>query len=412
MSEAIARAVRDHLNDTTGKAPDAAAPAKPTKLELVQQESLPPSAPLEASALPSAPLETSAQPEAPPEVPDEWLSPGTPDEPPRAPDKPEPTATPEPELSLSLDDIDASFDAIFGEPTQSDAPPPRGGNEADQAEMAELFRQIAATYLAPIRDFMVALDMEESVPREWLEMCTPAVASLARSAQSSGLVELSLALSELEQAFLRAERGFAGGLVEADREALTNAYRKLVDLLPLAFNVEEERDRREPIIVQSLLRQVPDVRKVALDKLYAAGLTTLRMYYVAKPADISEAAGLPLALARRIVQRFAEYKRGLAAMAPSEDRSAEHARLEKLRARLELHHRDLEEKAAGQSAKDRSRMRQARSDTMLEINVLLARLGEIGLVERLERLPFQRKVAELAAYLETMQARAPGRSGA
>jgi len=35
--------------------------------------------------------------------------------------------------------------------------------------------------------------------------------------------------------------------------------------------------------------------------------------------------------------------------------------------------------------------------------VLLARLGEIGLVERIEKLPFQRKAEELERYLETQK---------
>jgi hypothetical protein len=40
---------------------------------------------------------------------------------------------------------------------------------------------------------------------------------------------------------------------------------------------------------------------------------------------------------------------------------------------------------------------------MLRVNVLLARLGEVALVEKLERLPFERKALELEAFLQTLE---------
>jgi hypothetical protein len=179
--------------------------------------------------------------------------------------------------------------------------------------------------------------------------------------------------------------------------------------MPDAFALDEERDRREPIIVQSLLRQVPDVRKVALDKLYAAGLTGLEMYYQAKAYDIAQAAGLPEALAERIVKRFSQYRREIATAPPDLERSHEHKKLAVLAARLANQNDAFASASLSWSADatgKKKRVRKERNETVLEVNVLLARLGEVDLVKQIEKLPFQGKVDALKAYLDEAKARA------
>jgi hypothetical protein len=57
-----------------------------------------------------------------------------------------------------------------------------------------------------------------------------------------------------------------------------------------------------------------------------------------------------------------------------------------------------------QAASDRRNARKQRIETLLRINLVLARLGEVDLVNELERVPFERKVAAIDAFLEAAKA--------
>ena len=87
----------------------------------------------------------------------------------------------------------------------------------------------------------------------------------------------------------------------------------------------------------------------------------------------------------------------MASIPPDPQRSNELSQLERLAERLtELN--DAFERG-GTVAIDKKRARQERGEVILEISVVLARLGEIGLVETLERFPFQRKVEALGGFV-------------
>jgi hypothetical protein len=176
-------------------------------------------------------------------------------------------------------------------------------------------------------------------------------------------------------------------------------------ILPDAFAVEHERDRREPTIVLSLLRQVPEVRQVALDKLYAAGLTSLEMFYKASSSDIAAATGLEFEVCERVVERFQRYRRERGSVPPpAGGRTSERGTLEKLVSQLEKQNKDFETSAKNwKNSSDKRKARQEREQTLVDIQLLLARLGEVDLVERIERAAFQRKAEELRKYLSAQK---------
>jgi hypothetical protein len=294
-----------------------------------------------------------------------------------------------------LDDIDRKFDTILTNP-----PPHTTDLTPQELEEAQrLFLEIASNYLNPVRDLMVEIELGEPT-KDWLAVCRPAVTSLRRAAQEMMLTELASGLSGLSSALEQSEKTSGNTLDVRSREALKSAYDKLVEAMPEAFAVKPERDRREPIIVQSLLRQVPDVRKVALDRIYAAGLTNLEMFYKARPSDIADAAGVARELAERIVARFQRYKRELGTGAPAPRRSREKSQLEVLTKKLEEQNGAFDASAKSWSnVEDKRRIRAERASTLLEINLLLARLGEVSLVQELERLPFEKKAEALRRYL-------------
>jgi len=296
-----------------------------------------------------------------------------------------------------VDDIDSGFERIVQEPGPSSTP-----SNGDLAEVRDLFNQIAATHMGPVRDFVIELKLGDP-PREWVDVALPAVSTLRKSAAGMGLDDLCASLDGFVAALEVASSLEQATLTGEPKDRLLHAYSQVATAMPEVFSLDEERDRREPIIVQSLLKQVPDVRKVALDKLYGAGLTSLNMYYVAKPYDIAEAAGIALELAARIVNRFASYKREIAGLTPELGRSREYSQLDHLSNRLREQNTAFEVASKGWSrgaGKDKRRLRRERHETVLRINVLLARLGEVDLVSHLERLPFHTKVDALDEYLQ------------
>ena len=87
-------------------------------------------------------------------------------------------------------------------------------------------------------------------------------------------------------------------------------------------------------------------------------------------------------------------------MPPDVDRTAEHKRLSELAAQLAELNAAYEGRPGTGHTRDKKQVRQERTETMLEITMLLARLGEVRRVELLERLPFERKLEELERYLQ------------
>lgn len=293
------------------------------------------------------------------------------------------------------EEIDKRFETIISEP-------PGAGQELTPDELREaqrLFLEISVNYLRPLRDLIVEIDLGEPT-REWLSVCRPAVAALRRAAMDMALEDLGADLGALLTVIEQGERGIGSTLDARTRDALKAAWSKLAVTLPQAFSVEGTRTRREPPIVFSLLQQVPDVRKVALDRIVAAGITTLEQLYKAKPGDIADAAGIPKELAERIVARFQRYRRELGTAPPSPSRQREKAQLDALTKKLEDQNNAFDASSRHWShADEKRRLRQERAATLLEIRLLLARLGEVELIDELEPLPFHKKSETLRRYL-------------
>jgi hypothetical protein len=298
-----------------------------------------------------------------------------------------------------LDDIDRKFDTILSDPPSTGASPGQDLSKHEIGDAQRLFLEISANHLGPVRDLIVEIELGEPT-KEWLSVCRPAVASLRRAALDMSLVDLGAGLSALLAVIEQGERAIGNVLDARTRDGLKATYQKLAADLPQAFEVKEARNRREPIIVLSLLQQVPDVRRVALDRIVAAGLMSLDQFYKAKPNDIAEAAGIGRDLAERIVARFQRYKRELGSLPPTPKRQREKGQLEALLKKLEDQNNAYDLNAKGWSNTDeKRRIRQERNATLLDISLLLARLGEVDLIQALEPLPFQKKADALRRYL-------------
>jgi ElaB/YqjD/DUF883 family membrane-anchored ribosome-binding protein len=203
-------------------------------------------------------------------------------------------------------------------------------------------------------------------------------------------------LEAYREALRRAADATGTTIAGATRDGLIAAYGKLSDLMPEAFGLDGERGRREAIIVHALLQQVPEVRKITIDKIYAAGLASLDNLFLAKPDEIAATTGMSESLATRIVEKVQRYRQEIASLTDA-TRAAEKNHLAKLATELRELHQQFESVASAWSDDGHAKkkhLRQARAVA------LLARLGEVDRLAQLERLPFERKIEQLEGYLQ------------
>jgi hypothetical protein len=303
---------------------------------------------------------------------------------------------------LLSSEVDAGFASLERAPGAAAAP---GVAHTDFAEVRALFAQLAANYVRPVRDFVIDLRWSDATA-DWLPICDPAVRSLLRAAEKLELSELSAALQAFSVALLSARASDAGTIAGQMRSTLLERYEELSRLMPQAFGLDLDRTQREGVILQSLLLQVPDVKKITLDKMYGAGLCTLEAMALATAADIVATTGIPEAVAVRIVERFRIYHEQVRGTVPDTTRARERERIAELTLRLRREHEAFEQASESWSrdaAEKRKEFRKAREQTLLDIQVELARLGEVDRLGQLERLPFIGKLAQLESFLEDAQ---------
>jgi hypothetical protein len=303
------------------------------------------------------------------------------------------------ERLLSSEDLEDGFAYIVR--TASDA----GGADAlptDLAEVRALFAQLAANHVRQVRDFLI--DLRWGAPTvEWIAICQPALRSLRRAAEKLEVTELCAALDRFAGALGSALSSGVRALEGETRANILAAYDELATLMPQAFALDLDRTQREAVILQSLLLQVPEVKKVTLDKLCTAGLTTLETMLLASAGDIAATTGVSEAIAQRIVERFRAYREEINHHIPDATRARERETIAELTARLRREHGEYEVASQGwtrEAGEKKRELRKARAKTLLDIQVLLARLGEVERLQHIERLPFERKVSFLEAFLE------------
>jgi hypothetical protein len=300
---------------------------------------------------------------------------------------------------LLSSDLDQGFAALEREPGSS---PTIDVSLTDLAEVRSLFAQLAANHVRQVRDFMIDLRWSDATA-DWIGICEPALKSLRRAADKLELSELCTALDTFSTA-LTPTPGSTGRTIDGERRAsILKAYEALSAVMPQAFALDLDRSQREAVILQSLLLQVPEVKKITIDKLYAAGLTTLEAMLLATPGDIAATTGIDEAMARHIVARFAAYKEQVRKSVPDATRAHEREKVAELTARLRREHDAFESAARSwtrEADEQKKELRKARAQTLLDIQLVLARLGEVDRIKQIERLPFDKKLVHLESFIE------------
>ena len=379
------------------------------------------------SSLPPLELSDSFFPPDPVEAPprQQLRNPQIPPQPPPPPlagvepaapeDWPEPVAAQLPALPLTvLDDADpfvdlaAEIDERFAAsllPGVPDAGPSTDDPDvvttaADLDAVRQLFSEMAGSFMRQVRDFMLELRHTDA-STSWIELCEPALQSLRSTCEQLDTPHLAEALDEYVGLLQEAKVSGSGRVEGAIRQSVLACYDRMVELLPEAFEVS---GGREPVIVQLLLLQVPGVHKRTVEKLYAAGVHHIEAFLKGKPAELAAVSGIELELAERIVQKFHDYRRRVSSLVaqsiPDEERDVLLRMVEQLREQNE----GYERARAGWSAEHRAtkrRLRRQRGQTLKEIYVVLARMGEVERIDELEKLPVRAQLEQLERFLET-----------
>jgi hypothetical protein len=261
-----------------------------------------------------------------------------------------------------------------------------------------VFEEIAAVHVAHVRDVMLEVRFGEAA-LSTVESSLPALRSLRTMAAQLELAELCSALED-----------FCSAVGEKRKDELLRRYERLVELIPQAFELDAERDRREPIIVAALLGQVDGVEKPIIDKLFAVGLSRLDALMGATADEMAVVSGIRPELAARVVERFRSYRASASTTVSTLDPASARSELRGLVATLREHHGEVERAANGWSEESRARKRaerRQREQTFLRIKVALARLGERDRIQRLERLPYQQRIDDIETYVARMQTAPP-----
>jgi hypothetical protein len=283
---------------------------------------------------------------------------------------------------------------------RSVAPHHGASTPEDKAAARDTFEDLAIGHLRPVRNLMIEL-MWGGVLSGWADLARPALESLRQMGEPLELTDLCRAAEGFRAAVDEvASPLWGGGVVSPEaRLALIAAYQPLQAALPRVFSLDGDRDRREPIIVRGLLRQVAGLEPHMIPRLSGVGLGSLDALLRASAEEIEVVAGLPPVVAAALVDKVQELRRAPSGgLAGSDARRALQAQVRA----LETSHHAYEKAAAGWSSDSvtaKREHRRARELTYLEIMVALARSGEVELANRLEPLPFARRIEELDRML-------------
>ncbi|HEU4731393.1 MAG TPA: helix-hairpin-helix domain-containing protein [Kofleriaceae bacterium] len=270
----------------------------------------------------------------------------------------------------------------------------------DLAEVRRVFNDVAVIHVAQVRDVMLELRYGDAQPG-WIESTQPALRSLRAMAAQMELVDLCEALDEFCVAVDAAVSGRAR-IDDAGKTALLGTYQRLIELIPQAFELDAERDRREPIIVEALLYQVPGVEKRTIEKLFAVGLSRLDALMRASSEELAVVAGIRPELSDAIVQQLQTYRAGASSALAAPDPGAERRQMGDLLIMLSVQNDDFNHAATMWTDEARARKQEARKQReqiYQRIKLALARLGERELLSRLEKLPFNDRITALDRYL-------------
>jgi hypothetical protein len=302
--------------------------------------------------------------------------------------------------------VDAAVDALCEATSQ---PNPNGGVDeaADRRAVIETFSGVAKIHGRPLRELMYQLSAVGSTPRSWVSACRPLLRPLLDAAEQIGWSELGDALACLDAALESAASATEDLIDQTAIHAIQQAYEQLRVLLPDVFSSSNLADSRRLILLESLLLQVPLLHRRIIAKLYAAGLSSIGQLSQARPEELTAVVvGLDPELALALVEHVRRFEQERSRVDPTTLRGHIHTRLRATVGRLSQLQSEFERAEQEGSQVRKKAVRRAREAAVLELQRLLAEIGDLPLIEELKRCTVRGKIVRLQSYL-LQQAQGP-----
>jgi hypothetical protein len=315
-------------------------------------------------------------------------------------------------LDQVVDAFDEAFDTACRSamPTHSNSCAGPVQNDIDEAAVQDLFAQIAANYSQPLRSFVFELRCG-TASRDRIEFLRSSLQMIGDAAAKMDLAHAVKRITDFDEVLLLAQETTQRLIDGEIRGLILDSYQGLIEVLPEIFRTGADEQKREDIIIKSLLQQIPGIGRVTFDKLYRAGLGSLHALFLANKEDLAVATSIPAPLCERIADKFQEYRAEALGISEHDPQSGYLARLTSLVAELRCRHEELENASAGAAlnaglATEKRRRRQVRQQCFLQIVATLAELGEVDLINKTQRLSFRQRLKRLEDHLETLDGEA------
>ena len=312
-----------------------------------------------------------------------------------------------------LDQVVDAFDEAFDTACRSAMPTHSNGcagsvqNDRDEAAVQDLFAQIAANYSQPLRSFVFELRCG-TASRDRIEWLRSSLQMIGDAAAKMDLAHAVKRITDFDEVLLLAQAS-TQRLLDGDiRSFILDSYQALFEVLPEVFRTGADEQKREDIIIKSLLQQIPGMGRVSFDKLYKAGLGSMHALFLVNKDDLAAATSIPVALCERIAYKFQRYRAEAEGMSQQDPQSGYRVSLTSLVAELRRRHEELESTSAGAAlnaglATEKRWQRQLRQQCFLQIVATLAELGEVDLIGKIQRLSFRQRLKNLGDHLETLE---------
>jgi DNA repair protein RadA len=322
----------------------------------------------------------------------------------------QPTADPAEDTESFLEEVAGAFDSAFETACSANTELSASFKETTQDKQAEaavqdLFVQIAANYAIPLNRFMFELQRGTASKNE-IELCRPVLNNVRGAVEMMNLPQTVKWISDLDDALLL---GLSSGdqlLMGEIRQQILSSYEALVGIMPEVFRLGDEGQKRDDLIIKSLLKQIPGLGCVTLEKLYRAGLGSLDSLLLANKEDLAAATGIPRRICELICDKVAQHRKEMETLSHDAAHSGWRCRLAGMvnGLRDEIEGDKASNGSHGCPASEEQRRRHQRQLRFLEITVILAEMGELDLVSRMHKLSFKRRLQILDEYLAKPEA--------
>jgi hypothetical protein len=289
----------------------------------------------------------------------------------------------------------AELDESASEATQE----PAAYDGGDQRAFRDTFASIAKLHISPLRELMYHLSVG-CTPSAWVTQMRPVLSPLFDAARQTGQADLLDALSELDTALELAEAENTALVGPVSRGAIQQAYARLGRHLPDTFGPPRSCDGKRLLLLEALLLQVPNVHRRVLTKLYAAGISSSQQLLQGSSDELARAAGLDRQLASSIIEHVSRFARERGGLDPVRLRARVLQQVEPLVGRLGQLQSEFERAESAGNQVRKKAVRRARDAAVLELQRLVAELGEVELIEELKRSSVRAKVVLMHSYLQ------------